>query len=135
VQADAAFARKLYTAFSQRGFNTWMERKKLLPGQNWPRAIESAIANADSFVPCLSRHPVSKRGVFQSELRYPLECASRMPLDEMFIITVRLDDCVVPRLLQSQVQFVDLFPDWATGVETVTAAMQQQMMDRGKRGG
>jgi TIR domain len=133
VQEDAALARKLYTEFAQRGFNTWMDKKKLLPGQNWPRAIESAIENADFFVPCFSRHSVSKRGVFQSELRYALECASRMPLDQMYIIPVRLDDCIVPRMLQGHIQYVDLFPDWAAGVETVTAAMQQQMTDRGRR--
>jgi|ERR1051326_1622564 hypothetical protein len=134
VQEDASFARKLYYEFAQRGFNTWLDKKKLLPGQNWPRAIESAIETADFFVPCFSRNSVSKRGVFQSELRYALECASRLPLDQMFIIPVRLDDCAVPRTLQGHIHYVDLFPDWATGVETITAAMQQQMIDRGKRG-
>jgi len=134
VQEDAVFARKLYREFAQRGFNTWLDKKKLLPGQNWPRAIESAIETADFFIACFSRNSVSKRGVFQSELRYALECASRLPLDQMFIIPVRFDDCAVPRTLQGHIQYVDLFPDWASGVETVAAAMQQQMADRGKRG-
>jgi len=25
------------------GFDPWMDERKLVPGQNWPRAIESAI--------------------------------------------------------------------------------------------
>jgi hypothetical protein len=29
-------------------FNAWMDVRKLLPGQNWPRAIESAGENSDS---------------------------------------------------------------------------------------
>jgi hypothetical protein len=134
VQEDAVFARKLYREFAQRGFNTWLDKKKLLPGQNWPRAIESAIETADFFIPCFSHNSVSKRGVFQSELRYALECASRMPLDQMYIMPVRLDDCLVPRALQAHTQYVDLFPDWAFGVETVAAAMQTQMAERAKRG-
>jgi|SRR5579884_1137928 len=130
VQEDSDAARKLYYEFAQRGFNTWMDKKKLMPGQNWPRAIESAIETADFFVPCFSRNSVSKRGTFQSELRWAIECASQMPLDQMFIIPVRLEECTVPRSLQSHIQYVDLFPDWASGVETVTSAMQQQMAAR-----
>lgn len=130
VQEDAAFARKLYRELTQRGFNTWLDRKKLLPGQNWPRAIEAAIETADFFIPCFSRNSVSKRGVFQSELRYALECASRMPIDQIFIVPARLDDCLVPRILEAQVQYVDLFPDWDIGVETIAAAMRHQIAAR-----
>ena len=132
VQEDADLAKKIYREFAQRGFNTWLDKKKLLPGQNWPRAIESAIETADFFIPCFSSNSVSKRGTFQSELRYALECASRMPLDQMFIIPVRLDACSVPRTLRSHIQYVDLFPDWATGIDTVVAAMQQQMAEPSK---
>ena len=135
VQEDAALATKLYREFEQRGFNTWLDKKKLFPGQNWPRAIEAAIERADFFVPCFSHNSVSKRGVFQSELRYALEVASRRPLDEMFIIPIRLDDCQVPRTVQRKLQFVDLFPDWASGVERVAAALYEQMSLHGKTRG
>lgn len=135
VQEDGAYARRLYRDLSGRGFATWLDKKKLLPGQNWPRAIESAIETSDFFIPCFSQNSVSKRGTFHCELRYALECASKLPLDQAFIIPVRLDDCAVPRTLQAHIQYVDLFPDWNTGVETVAAAMQEQMAarDNGRR--
>src|SRR6202022_3653639 len=43
VEEDVGAAKKLYAAFEQRGLRPWLDKKKLLPGQNWPRAIESAI--------------------------------------------------------------------------------------------
>ncbi len=133
VQEDAALARRLYANLSSRGFRPWMDKKKLLPGQNWPRAIEAAIETSDFFVPCFSHNSVSKRGVFHSELRYALECAARMPLDDIFVIPVRLDPCPVPQPVQQQLHYVDLFPQWRTGVKAIVAAMQEQMTEREKK--
>ena len=70
---------------------------------------------------------------FHVELRFAMEIASRMPLDEIFVLPVRLDECALPRMLEAQIQSVDLFPDWERGLETLTAAMHQQMEARGKR--
>ena len=132
VQEDVVFARKLYRDLTNRGFSPWMDKKKLLPGQNWPRAIESAIETSDFFIPCFSRNSVSKRGVFHSELRYALDCAARLPLDEIFIIPVRLDSCIIPHTVEAHIQHVDLFPDWGAGVDTIAAAMQRQMAEHSK---
>ena len=132
VQEDAASAKKLYRDLGALGFNAWLDKKRLLPGQNWPRAIEAAIETSDFFIPCFSTNALSRRGAFHCELRYALECASRLPLDEIFIIPVRLDDCEVPKALQAHIHYVDLFPDWQVGVSTIAAAMQKQMGARSR---
>lgn len=126
VQEDLRPAKKLDAAFEQHGFRPWLDKKKLMPGQNWPRAIETAIQTSDFFVACFSRRSTSKRGSFHSELRYPLTCAARVPLDEIFFIPVRLDGCTVPGLISRRIQYVDLFPDWVAGVRKVIAVMQVQ---------
>ncbi len=133
VQEDAVLARKLYADLSARGFSPWMDKKKLLPGQNWPRAIEAAIETSDFFVPCFSCNSVSKRGVFHSELRYALECAARMPVNKIFVIPVRLDHCPVPQPILEQLHYVDLFPEWRPGVDAIVAAMHEQMTERGRK--
>jgi hypothetical protein len=132
VQEDAVVAKKLYRDLAALGFSPWIDKKKLLAGQNWPRAIESAIETSDFFIPCFSQRSVSKRGIFHVELRFALECAARLPLDDIFVLPVRLDECVLPRSLQSHIHSVDLFPDWEKGIEALAAAMQQQMEARGK---
>ena len=126
VQEDLSLIKKLDQAFEQHGFRPWLDKKKLLPGQNWPRAIETAIQTSDFFVACFSRRATSKRGSFHSELRYALNCAAKVPLDEIFFIPLRLDDCVVPRRISREVQYLDLFPQWDAGVSRVIAVMRAQ---------
>lgn len=130
VEEDLRWAKKLYAAFDQHGFRPWLDKKKLMPGQNWPRAIETAIQTSDFFVACFSRRSISKRGSFHSELRYALTCAARVPLDEIFFIPVRLDGCTVPGRISRRIQYVNLFPDWATGVRQVIAVMKVQQEKR-----
>jgi hypothetical protein len=126
VQEDLSLIKKLYQAFERHGFRPWLDKKKLLPGQNWPRAIETAIQTSDFFVACFSRRATSKRGSFHSELRFALHCAAQVPLDEIFFIPLRLDDCVVPRRISRQVQYLDLFPEWEAGVSRVIAVIRAQ---------
>ena len=127
---DVAAARRLYEQFEAAGYQPWLDREKLLPGQNWPRCIERAIEVADFFVPCFSRRSASKRGAFHAELRWALECATTLPLDDIFVVPVRLDACNVPRQLTSTVQCVDLFPDWDDGVRRLTCTIDEETTRR-----
>ena len=115
VHEDAAVADRLFDDFGANGFDPWMDCRKLLPGQNWPRAIQDAMETTDFVVPCFSGNSVRKKGGFQAEIRYALDCANRMPLDDIFLVPVRLDACPVPPQIQRVVQYVDLFPDYQTG--------------------
>ena len=94
-----------------------MDVRKLLTGQNRPRAIEGAIESADFFIPCLSEDSVRKKGGFQAEIRNALDCAREVPLDESFIVPVRVNSCRVPRAIQREYQYIDLFPDWNEACE------------------
>jgi hypothetical protein len=125
VQEDLAAAERLSRDLRAIGCDPWLDRERLVPGQNWPRAIELAIEVSDFFIPLFSRRSVIKRSQFQSELRYALDCARRVPLDEPFVIPVRLDDCRVPNRVANVIQYVDLFPDWEQGMGELAAAMRR----------
>lgn len=127
---DQALVRKLGTALQHAGFEPWMDKQQLLPGQNWPRAIERAIEISDFFIGCFSSRSVQKRGHFQCELRYALEVASRIPLEDTFILPVRFGECDLPRQLAKSLHYVDLFPDWDRGLEILVSTMWRQMMLR-----
>jgi hypothetical protein len=126
VFEDGSSAERLYKDLLAFGLDPWLDKRKLLPGQNWPRAIERAIEVSDFFVACFSRSAVNKRGQFQSELRYALDCARRMPLDEIFLIPLRLDECRIPLPIQQSFHYVDMFPDWDRGLRRILAAMEQR---------
>jgi hypothetical protein len=133
AEEDRAEVRKLYAALQRAGFEPWMDQEKLLPGQNWPRAIDRAIDLADFFVGCFSHRSTVKRGHFQRELGYALDVAARIPAEDIFFIPVRLDACHLPRQIVSTVQYVDLFPDWDRGVRTLIKSLRQHWAERRKR--
>ncbi len=54
---DAAAAERLFDGFTASGFAPWMDRRKLLPGQNWPRAIQNALETSDFVVTCFPAIP------------------------------------------------------------------------------
>jgi TIR domain len=130
VKEDEALAARLYSDLQGEGFHPWMDVRKLLPGQNWPRAIETAIENSDFFIACFSSNSVRKRGGFQAEIRYALDCARQIPLDEIFLVPVRFDACDVPRSIRNQIQYVDLFPDRDAGLRRLTRTMRREMERR-----
>jgi hypothetical protein len=123
---DFALAERLYGALEARGYEPWLDRRRLLPGQNWPRRIQDAIESADFFIPCFSQNSVNKRGGFQAEIRYAFDCASRIPLDDVFLIPTRLDECRVPVRIQRETHYVDLFPDWDSGFERIIQIIERQ---------
>jgi hypothetical protein len=123
---DRDSAEKLYESLESNGFEPWLDRRKLLPGQNWPLRIREAIEAADFFVACFSRNSAGKRGGFQAEVRLALECGSRVPLDDVFLIPLRLDPCRVPARITRETQYLDLFPDWDAGLGRLLATMNKQ---------
>ena len=100
-----------------------MDKKRLLAGQNWPRAIEQAIRAADIFMPCFSKRATRKRGRFQSELRFAISCAELYPIDETFLMPVRLEECEVPSAIAGSIQYVDLFPDQKAAMGRLVRAL------------
>ncbi len=130
---DRAKVKKLCGALKTAGLEPWMDEEKLLPGQNWPRAIQRAIEVSDFFVVCFSRHSVAKRGFFQSELRYALDVAACVPLEEIFLVPVRLSECELPLRIAQSTQYIDLFPNWEAGVNALIFMMKEQSKLREKR--
>jgi len=125
VQEDLALALRLRDGIAAAGCAPWLDKDKLLPGQNWPRAIRRAVEISDCFVACFSQRAIIKRGHFHSELRWALECARLRPLEATFLVPVRFEACEVPGRIAEQLQYVDLFPDWETGMKKVVRAVKK----------
>ncbi len=134
VKEDQPLAERLFDELAAAGFYPWMDVRRLLPGQNWPRAIESAIETSEFFVACFSGNSVRKKGGFQAEIRYALDCARQVPLDDIFVVPVRLGDCAVPRSVRKEYQYVDLFPDWVRGTRRLIGMMRRQVVARKRAG-
>ncbi len=133
AQEDRAKVKRLFRQLVKAGLDPWMDCQKLLPGQNWPRAIEQTIEISDFFLGCFSQNSTAKRGHFQSELAFALEVATRFPQDEVFFVPARLDECELPRRIVNTTHYIDLFPDWNRGVRKLIAALRRQHGTRNSR--
>jgi hypothetical protein len=130
---DAEKAERLYDRLRAEGMNPWMDRRDLLPGQNWPRMLESVIEASDFFIACLSTRSLLKRGGFQTEVRFALDIAKRLPLEDIFLIPARLEKCHVPATLNREWQYIDLFPDWDKGVNRIIGSIRRHLTRRNQQ--
>lgn len=101
--------RELYQRLkAENWIDPWLDKAKILPGQDWELVIEKAVDDSDVVIVCLSKQSVSKEGFVQREIRYAYDLALEKPEEMIFLIPLRLDDCNVPRKLKS-LHWVDYF--------------------------
>src|SRR5258707_5242061 len=107
---DKPIVRELYQRLLTEGWiDPWLDKEKLLPGQNWELEIEKSVEIADVVIVCLSKSSVEKEGYYQKEVKKVLDVAYQKPEGTIFIIPLRLDDCKPPRRL-ANLQYEDYFP-------------------------
>jgi len=99
----------LYTRLTQDGVDAWLDKEKLLPGQDWELEIRKAVREADVVVVCLSKQ-FNQAGFRQKEVRLALDTAMEQPEGEIFIIPARLEECDNLESLRRW-HWVDLFEE------------------------
>lgn len=125
ARADRNTVFTLYTQLIKDGVDAWLDKKNLLPGQNWEYEISKAVKEADVVVVCLSNN-FNQSGYRQKEVSLALDTAMKQTPDDIFIIPARLDECEVIDSLEKW-QWVDLFePD---GYEMLMLALRARAED------
>ncbi|NOT06451.1 MAG: toll/interleukin-1 receptor domain-containing protein [Anaerolineales bacterium] len=119
AHADRDPVRGLYSRLTQDGVDAWLDKAKLLPGQDWELEIRKAVREADVVVVCLSKQ-FNQAGFRQKEVRLALDTAMQKPEGEIFIIPARLEECDNLESLRKW-HWVDLFED--DGYEMLVRAL------------
>jgi formylglycine-generating enzyme required for sulfatase activity len=109
AHSDRNAVRDLYQHLIEDGVDAWLDKEKLLPGQDWELEIRKAVRESDVVVVCLSTQ-FNQAGFRQKEVRLALDTAMEKPEGEIFIIPARLDECDTLDSL-SKWRWVDLFDD------------------------
>lgn len=109
AHSDKDAVKVLYTRLIQDGVDAWLDKEKLLPGQDWELEIRKAVREADVVVVCLSKQ-FNQAGFRQKEVRLALDTAMEKPEGEIFIIPARLEECDTLESLR-KLHWVDLFED------------------------
>ena len=125
AREDEPLAMRLYNDLKSAGLNPWIDRKRILPVQDWQKEIQNAIRNSQYFIPLFSSISVNKIGFVQNEFKFGLDTLHKNEDIEEFLpyyIPVRLNDCQVPSEELRNIRVVDLFPyerNWNEGVEMI----------------
>ena len=108
---DKPTVRELYNRLDSEGWiDTWLDEKKLYPGQDWNYEIEQAVEQADIILVCLTKNSVNKEGFIQRELRKILDLADEKPEGTLYIIPVKLEECEPPKRIRRW-QYSNYFPE------------------------
>ena len=108
ARQDEETVHRLYRRLVKEGVDVWLDKEKLLPGQDWAHEIHKAIYRSDLVIACLSKQFNRQGGYRHEELRIALAKANSLPEGETFLIPARLDACDLPEPL-GKWQRVDLF--------------------------
>jgi hypothetical protein len=108
ARRDEEVVYQLYRRLTKEGADVWLDREKLLPGQDWQYEIRKAIHSSDIVIACLSKRFIKQGGYRHEELRIAVEKANSLPQGEIFIIPARLELCDMPEFL-NRWQYADLF--------------------------
>lgn len=88
---DAAAARRLADGLISLGFgDVWLDKRKLIAGDDWSDQIDEAIQRCDFFLPVLSRQADRRReGVFWEEWRQAV--ARSLRVNDAFLLPAGID--------------------------------------------
>ncbi len=120
AHADRDPVRTLYARLTQDGVDAWLDKAKLLPGQDWELEIRKAVREADVVVVCLSKQ-FNEDGFRQREVKWALDTAMNKKEGSIFIIPARLEECDTLESLRKW-HWVDLFED--DGYEKLVSALR-----------
>lgn len=122
---DKGKIRRLYHELLEAGLDPWLDEENILPGQDWDLEIKRAIRKADYFLACLSSFSIDRRGYFHKEIKMALDILDEIPEGKVYLIPVRLDDCILPERLKKW-QWVDLFGNRTRGFTRILMTIVNQ---------
>jgi hypothetical protein len=128
---DKDRVRELHARLQAEGFEPGLDEIDLLPGQDWQLEITTAIRESKIFIACLSKRSVLKQGYVQKEFRLALSSYAEKPPGTTYLIPLRLDQCEVPNLQNSDlgvklrnIQWLDYWK--SDGFERLVTAIRQE---------
>ena len=114
----------IYHQLKAAGFNPWLDKMDLLPGQKWDGEIRRALKSSRFIIIFFSKFSVSKRGYVQREFKLALDALEEIPDGQIFVIPVRLEDCRIPEAFR-HIHYVDLFE--GRGFDLVTEVIRTEL--------
>ncbi len=127
AREDFKTAKKLYDDLKEAGVTPWLDDEDLLPGQNWKMGISQAIADTDYFLALLSENSVTKTGYVQNELSKALDVLEGYPPDKIYMIPVRIDECIPKHKKLRDLNWVNLFGSYESCLKKILLVLAPEI--------
>jgi hypothetical protein len=124
AKEDSSKVEVIYDQFVKAALNPWMDKRDLQPGDDWESVITQTIKSAGFVLAFLSMHSVNKRGFVQREIKEALDVAATVPQGKVFIVPVRLEECLVPDRLKKW-HWINLFDK--NGLQKVISLVRSEL--------
>jgi len=92
AKQDESKAEELFDNLTRDGVNPWLDKRKLVLGDNWELEIKKAVSETDLFL-VLLRPGFDAIGFRQQEVRWAVEAFQRRPIERGFIIPFIVQPC------------------------------------------
>ncbi|MBS1780654.1 MAG: TIR domain-containing protein [Bacteroidetes bacterium] len=131
TKADQDNVLHIYQYLIENGYvNTWIDCKKILPGQKWDLEIQKNLRKSDIIIIFLSHNSISKRGYVQRELKIALKYLEEKLDDDIYVIPIKIDsDVDIPDGLD-KIQYLDLNESSAFGELIKSLAAQTEKLGK-----
>lgn len=100
----------IYDYLERIGLYPWMDKKNLIAGEDWEKALWKAARKADFFVICLSPLAITKRSFLQREIKRALTIWEEKLEDDIYLLPIKIEECEIPESLV-KFQWINLFEE------------------------
>ena len=95
AKEDREQAESIATFLDRAGADPWLDKRKLVLGDDWEAEIKKAVMGSDAFVVCL-RPEFQKVGFRHNEVRWALDAWRARPSGRGFLIPFITEPCDLP---------------------------------------
>ena len=89
---DYNSAKKIYDFLSCTNYEPWLDKEKILPGQDWDLEINDNLSAADFIIILISNTSLRKRGYIQKEYKVARSLMEYKLNNDIYIVPVTLED-------------------------------------------
>lgn len=121
---DKGYVLNIYDQLVKLGFDPWLDQKDILPGELWDNVTKIALQNSRIIILFFSNVSIQKKGYVQKEFKLAWEILQETPENQIYVIPVKIDDCVIPYSYQ-HIQHVNLYEKG--GFQKVITVLEQEL--------
>ena len=126
AREDLSSAQKLCSDLRHNGVSVWLDEDQLFVGEKWITTIREQINNTTFFLALISSNSINKQGFVQKEIEQAINVQKDKYMNDIFILPVRIDDCNIPYPELSNVNYIDIFPDYDKGLNKLVKTLWKQ---------